>query len=90
MHQAFESASRAHDSGEGVAAKKFSNHGHAHSRQKEYLNKQAADWIFQANNRLQPRGTVDLHGLYVQEAIDRVEVSIQAGFPDVRFQDYDR
>lgn len=77
MHQAFDSASRAHDSGDGAAAKSYSNAGHEHQRQRDALNAQAADWIFNTNNRSQPAGSIDLHGLYVQEAIERTEQAVQ-------------
>ena len=79
MHQAFGSASRAHGSGDGGAAKHFSNQGHQHQKRKDQLNREAADWIFRANNRVQTLGSIDLHGLYVQEAIERVEASVQVG-----------
>lgn len=32
--------------------------------------------IFGANNARQPHGTIDLHGLYVQESIDMTEKAI--------------
>lgn len=77
MHQCFEGASRAHQNGDGARAKQLSTEGHQHQAQRDQLNKQAADWIFQANNRVQPQGTIDLHGLYVQEAIDRTEDAVR-------------
>ena len=77
MHQCFDGASRAHQTGDGARAKQLSTEGHQHEAQRDQLNKQAADWIFQANNRVQPQGTIDLHGLYVQEAIDRTEDAVR-------------
>ena len=77
MHSAFDRASRAHDAGDGAAAKQLSNEGHMHQRKKDELNDQAADWIFGANNRDKGPGEVDLHGLYVQEAIERAERAVQ-------------
>lgn len=77
MGQAFDAASDAYQSGDGARAKDLSNEGKAHQRRKEELNDQAADWIFAQNNRRQPNGTIDLHGLYVQEAIERTERAVQ-------------
>jgi hypothetical protein len=77
MHQAFDAASRAHDAGDGAEAKRLSNEGHAHQRRREQINDEAADWIFNANNSVQPPGSIDLHGLYVQEAIERVERAVK-------------
>jgi hypothetical protein len=51
-------------------------------------NQRASDWIFEQNNRSQQPGTIDLHGLYVKEAIDRTERAVidakQAGFSELR------
>lgn len=77
MGQAFDAASEAYKAGDGARAKELSNEGKAHQRRKEELNDQAADWIFAQNNRSQPRGSIDLHGLYVQEAIERTERAVQ-------------
>lgn len=77
MGQAFDAASEAYKSGDGARAKELSNEGKAHQRRKEELNDQAADWIFAENNRSQPRGSIDLHGLYVEEAIERTERAVQ-------------
>lgn len=79
MHQAFDAASQAHNAGDGARAKQLSNEGHEHQRKRDQLNDQAADWIFAENNKVQPRGSIDLHGLYVQEAIERVERAVQVG-----------
>ncbi|KZO98924.1 DUF1771-domain-containing protein [Calocera viscosa TUFC12733] len=88
MGQCFDRAHEAHERGDGAAAKELSNEGHEHQRRMEQLNRQAADWIFQANNSSSPQGTIDLHGLYVQEAIDRTEEALQAaqgqGAPELR------
>lgn len=77
MGQSFDAASAAYKSGDGARAKELSNEGKMHQRRKEELNDQAADFIFAANNRNQPRGSIDLHGLYVQEAIERTERAVQ-------------
>ncbi|KAL7005262.1 hypothetical protein EMMF5_005235 [Cystobasidiomycetes sp. EMM_F5] len=77
MHQAFDGASRAHQAGDGARAKQLSTQGHTHQQRKDDLNRQAADFIFNANNRSQPPGSIDLHGLFVQEAIERTERAVQ-------------
>lgn len=77
MHKAFDEASRAYDQGDGARAKQLSNQGHAHQKNRDQLNDKAADWIFNSNNQNQPRGTIDLHGLYVQEAIEKTERAVQ-------------
>jgi len=88
MAACFDRAHEAHERGDGAAAKELSNEGHAHQRKMEQLNQEAADWIFAANNAASPPGTIDLHGLYVQESIDRTESALQAaqqsGEPSLR------
>ncbi|KAK4050818.1 hypothetical protein OIV83_003240 [Microbotryomycetes sp. JL201] len=77
MGQAFSASKQAYASGDGGRAHDLSVQGKEHQRLKEMYNDQAAEWIFQANNRAQPYGTIDLHGLYVQEAIERTEKTIR-------------
>jgi DNA-nicking Smr family endonuclease len=36
-------------------------------------------WLTAENNKKQPNGTIDLHGLYVKEALDEVEKAISNG-----------
>ncbi|KAK4050754.1 hypothetical protein OIO90_004976 [Microbotryomycetes sp. JL221] len=88
MGQAFSASKQAYASGDGARAHDLSIQGKEHQRLKEMYNDQAADWIFKANNQTQPFGTIDLHGLYVQEAIERTEQSIQQcrnqGLPELR------
>lgn len=77
MHEAFEAASRAYKTGDGASAKELSNKGHQHDRNKDELNARAANWIYEANNRGRGPGEIDLHGLYVQEAIEKTEAAVQ-------------
>lgn len=44
----------------------------------ERLNQEASDWIFVANNSDSAADELDLHGLYVAEAIQRTEDAIAA------------
>ncbi|KAL1714236.1 hypothetical protein EV715DRAFT_209969 [Schizophyllum commune] len=72
MARAFDESHKAYTSGNGARAKELSNEGKAHQRQMEEFNKKAADWIFDSKP-----GEVDLHGLYVKEAVERTEIAIE-------------
>ncbi|KAI9068060.1 DUF1771-domain-containing protein [Trametes sanguinea] len=69
MARCFDEAHRAYESGDGARAKELSNKGKAAQQEMERLNEQAAEWIFRENNTDSGPGEVDLHGLYVKEAI---------------------
>lgn len=77
MARAFEESHSAYAGGDGARAKELSNEGKAHQRRMEELNKKAADWIYVENNKDSQPGEVDLHGLYVKEAIERTESAIE-------------
>ena len=74
--KAFSDSQAAYTSGNGEAAHELSLAGKRHQQLKEQYNDEAASWIFNENNRVQPQGSVDLHGLYVQESIDFTEKAI--------------
>ena len=76
MGQCFDKASSAYKSGDGGRAKELSNEGNSHKEERNRLNKQAADWIFEKNNLDNRRDEVDLHGLYVKEAIEKTDQAI--------------
>ncbi|GAA6011219.1 hypothetical protein JCM11491_006761 [Sporobolomyces phaffii] len=76
MAKCFADSQRAYTSGDGNAAHNLSLEGKEHQRMKEQYNDQAAQWIFNENNKVQPVGSVDLHGLYVQESIEFTERAI--------------
>ncbi|RSH94960.1 hypothetical protein EHS25_000045 [Saitozyma podzolica] len=63
-------------SGYGGRAHDLSVQGKSHQQKQDQLDDQAADWIFNENNKQSPPGTIDLHGLYVKEAIERTESAI--------------
>ncbi|KAG0151207.1 hypothetical protein CROQUDRAFT_706074 [Cronartium quercuum f. sp. fusiforme G11] len=73
MKQKFDEAHQAYNSGARGRAKELSNQGKSHQRNRDDLNQQAANWIYKENNRHSPAGTIDLHGLYVQESISYTE-----------------
>ncbi|GLB37148.1 putative DUF1771 [Lyophyllum shimeji] len=77
MAKCFEQSHLAYSRGDGAEAKALSNRGKEHQRKMGELNKQAADWIFTENNKDSKPGEVDLHGLYVKEAISRTDQAIQ-------------
>lgn len=79
MAQCFDQSHKAYAQGDGARAKQLSQEGNAHKANMERLNKQAADWIFMANNEDSPQGTVDLHGLYTSEALERTEQAVRQG-----------
>ncbi|KAG8808859.1 hypothetical protein FRC17_003740 [Serendipita sp. 399] len=88
MGRCFEESKRAYESGDGAKAKQLSEEGKKHKAEMEHLNKEASDWIFHANNTDSGPDEVDLHGLYVKEAISRTEQAVlaaqQRGDPTVR------
>jgi hypothetical protein len=86
--KAFSASKQAYSAGDGGRAHDLSIEGKEHQRLKDQYNDQAASWIFNENNKTQPRGTIDLHGLYVQESIEFTERAIassrQSGLPELR------
>lgn len=77
MAKAFDASKRAYASGDHARAKQLSDEGHQHQVQMEQLNAEARQWIFAANNADSPPDTVDLHGLYVKEALVKAEEAVQ-------------
>jgi len=69
MARAFEESHAAYARRDGAGAKELSNQGKAHQKEMERLNAEASAWIFRENNLDSQPGEVDLHGLYVKEAI---------------------
>ncbi|KAI0051225.1 DUF1771-domain-containing protein [Auriscalpium vulgare] len=77
MGRAFDESHTAYERGDGARAKELSNEGKAHQREMERLNAEASEWIFRENNTDSGPGEVDLHGLYVKEAITYTDRAIQ-------------
>jgi len=77
MVRCFEQSHTAYASGERALAKELSNQGNAHKRDMEEFNTAASEWIYAENNKNRESGEVDLHGLYVKEAITFTEKAIQ-------------
>ncbi|GJE95850.1 DUF1771 and SMR domain-containing protein [Phanerochaete sordida] len=77
MAKAFQESHEAYQGGDGALAKELSNKGKRHQAEMERLNREAAEWIFIKNNEDSKPGEVDLHGLYVKEAITYTDRAIQ-------------
>ncbi|KAI0063651.1 DUF1771-domain-containing protein [Artomyces pyxidatus] len=79
MARAFDESHAAYERKDGARAKELSNEGKAHQREMERLNGEASEWIFRGaslHTDSKP-GEIDLHGLYVKEAIAYSDRSIQ-------------
>ncbi|KAF9501977.1 DUF1771-domain-containing protein [Pleurotus eryngii] len=77
MARCFEESQQAFTNGSKARAKELSNEGKNHKAVMEGLNRQASEWIFTENNKDSMPGEVDLHGLYVKEAIAFTDRAIQ-------------
>jgi len=76
MARCFRESQEAYKSGDGARAKQLSNEGKQHQAEMDRLNKEAGDWIFRENNLDSAPDELDLHGLYVKEAIDKTDQAI--------------
>ncbi|EIW83318.1 DUF1771-domain-containing protein [Coniophora puteana RWD-64-598 SS2] len=77
MSKCFQESHEAYSNGNGARAKELSNEGKRNEAEMQRLNKEASEWIFQANNTDSQPGEVDLHGLYVKEAISFSDKAIK-------------
>ncbi|KAH7888649.1 DUF1771-domain-containing protein [Phlebopus sp. FC_14] len=77
MAQSFQQSHEAYERRDGALAKQLSEKGKQHQRTMEKLNAEASTWIFRENNLDSQPGDVDLHGLYVKEAVLYSEKAIQ-------------
>ncbi|RYP10739.1 hypothetical protein DL765_008007 [Monosporascus sp. GIB2] len=75
----FARSRQAYTGGDGALAKDLSNRGKEHAAAMAEYNRQARDYIFRANNApgLVADDTIDLHGLFVEEAEDILEERIK-------------
>ncbi|KAI8637077.1 hypothetical protein BD408DRAFT_396351 [Parasitella parasitica] len=62
---------------DGAQAKELSNLGHHHDNLMKSYNQKAADHIFSVKNQNRPSNEIDLHGLFVKEASEKVEEAIK-------------
>ncbi|KZT26762.1 DUF1771-domain-containing protein [Neolentinus lepideus HHB14362 ss-1] len=77
MAKCFEESKAAYARGDRALAKELSVKGHGHEAEMERLNAQASEWIFFENNKDSQPDEIDLHGLYVKEAISYTDRAIQ-------------
>ncbi|WWC90957.1 uncharacterized protein L201_005895 [Kwoniella dendrophila CBS 6074] len=77
-HRCFAESQQAYQSGDGARAHELSQQGKSHQRKQDELDDEASSWIFNENNKASPPDTIDLHGLYVKEAIEKVESAISS------------
>ncbi|KAI1423821.1 DUF1771-domain-containing protein [Xylaria sp. FL1777] len=72
-------AHEAYERGDGATAKHLSNEGKRHAAEADILFSKASDIIFEQNNPevRPPPDTIDLHGLYVADAVKRVEKRVR-------------
>lgn len=59
-------------------AKEFTKTAKAHARKAKRYNARAAKWVYAENNKRRRSNTVDLHGLYVAEALEYAQRAIGA------------
>lgn len=69
-HISFTASHQAYASGDRALAHTLSQKGKQHGENMKAYNEQAKNFIFYINNSSLPHDTVDLHGLYVEEAVD--------------------
>ncbi|KAK6332507.1 hypothetical protein TWF730_004172 [Orbilia blumenaviensis] len=77
-HELIGQSREAYQSGDGARAKELSNEAKRHEANADNYNKQAAEYIFRVNNAGQEQDTIDLHGLFVEEAEEILATRIQA------------
>lgn len=87
--QAFRSSQQAYNRGDGLKAKSDSNYGKFCGRKCEEANKSAANAIFIQMNENRPLTEIDLHGLFVKEAIERLEDRVIYALESGRIQRLD-
>ncbi|ORX56995.1 DUF1771-domain-containing protein [Hesseltinella vesiculosa] len=73
----YDRSQAAYQQGDGARAKEESNQGHEHDRLMKQYNQQAADLAYNQKNAGRAPNEIDLHGLFVAEASDRVEEALQ-------------
>ncbi|KAF3160099.1 hypothetical protein TWF225_007950 [Orbilia oligospora] len=77
-HELIGQSREAYQNGDGALAKELSNQAKRHEATADNYNKQAAEYIFRVNNANQEEDTIDLHGLFVEEAEEILATRIEA------------
>lgn len=89
MAQCYQQSQEAYQRGDRALAKRLSEEGRVHKQEMENLNTSASAWIFRENNLgKEADHQVNLHDLYVKEAIVYAEKAIEnareQGIPEIR------
>ncbi|KAG9026872.1 hypothetical protein FRB95_008358 [Tulasnella sp. JGI-2019a] len=88
MAQCYKNSKEARKLGDHVKAAYSNDQGRAYAAEQERLDKQASEGIFKVKNKGSMPNEVDLHGLYVKEAVRFTEDAIIAaqkkGYNDLR------
>mmetsp|Transcript_5654 Transcript_5654/g.16811 ORF Transcript_5654/g.16811 Transcript_5654/m.16811 type:complete len:195 (+) Transcript_5654:134-718(+) len=72
-NECFEQSRAAYANGDGARAKELSNQGKEYDAEMDRLNARAAEIIFAAKQRDVDPDEIDLHGLYVSEAVEKTK-----------------
>ena len=78
------SLQEAYKSGRKAEAKQLSEKGKQEGKLMEEANNKASDAVFHEKNTGRDDHTVDLHGLYVDEAVNRARLAIQQAKREVQ------
>lgn len=77
MAMAFTASQEAHANGDGQRAKELAELGKTHQARMHELHAEAASQVFKEKNEGRPADEIDLHGLYVKEALSRLSQFIR-------------
>lgn len=77
----FDRAAAAFKRNDGATAKRLGALGREANERMKKLHRQAADAIFEARNPVSVRDVVDLHGLHVSEALERLPGALERAGP---------
>ncbi|KAF3909720.1 hypothetical protein AA313_de0209115 [Arthrobotrys entomopaga] len=77
-HELIAQSREAYQSGDGARAHQLSQEAKKHEANADAYNKQASEYIFRVNNASQAEDTIDLHGLFVEEAEEILATRIEA------------
>jgi len=78
MARCFEESKSVYRAGDRARAKTLSNEGKEHKVKSQQLNREASAWIYEKNNEDREPGEIDLHGLYVKEAVEYTDQAIKS------------
>ncbi|OAX33897.1 hypothetical protein K503DRAFT_484112 [Rhizopogon vinicolor AM-OR11-026] len=77
VDRCFQQSDEACERGESVRGQELREEGEEHEYARDALNAEASAWIFRENNLNSKPGEVNLHGLYVKEAISYSDKAIK-------------